>query len=76
MRPADLFVRMANRFSSTVEVAKGDQKVDGKSILSILMLAAESGAELKVSARGEDAAEAVAALAELVESGFVEVAEQ
>ena len=75
MRPADLFVRMANRFSSIVEVAKGDQQVDGKSILSILTLAAENGTELKVSARGEDAAEAVTALAELVESGFVDDAE-
>ena len=72
MRPADLFVRTANRFSSTVQVGKGDQLVDGKSILSILTLAAEQGTELKLVACGEDADEAVNALAGLIESGFTE----
>ena len=72
MRPADMFVRLANRFSSSVQVAKGDQFVDGKSILSILTLAAEHGAELRIIAEGSDAQKAVAALVELVESGFAE----
>lgn len=72
MRPADTFVRIANRFSADVQVAKGDQFVDGKSILSILTLAAEQGSELTVRATGNDADLAVNALVGLIESGFVE----
>ena len=72
MRPADMFVRMANRFSSDVQVGKGDQLVDGKSILSILTLAAEQGVELRIVAIGKDASKAVDALAELIGSGFAE----
>jgi phosphocarrier protein HPr len=72
LRPADMFVRMANRFSSEVQVGKGDQLVDGKSILSILTLAAEAGVELRIVAIGEDASKAVEALAELIGSGFAE----
>lgn len=70
MRPADLFARMANRFSADVQVAKDDQFVDGKSILSILTLAADCGSELTIVANGSDASQAVTALAELVEAGF------
>lgn len=73
MRPADMFVRIANRFSADIQVAKGDQLVDGKSILDILTLAADQGSELVVKAHGaDDACEAVTALVELIESGFVE----
>ena len=64
MRPADLVVRMANGFSAQVQIGKGDQLADAKSILSILTLAAEQGSELRVAATGEDADEAVAALVE------------
>jgi phosphotransferase system HPr (HPr) family protein len=74
-RPADLFVRLAQRFQADVQVAKDNQFVDGKSILSILTLAAERGTELTIGATGPDANEALAALAELVESGFVEDAQ-
>lgn len=76
MRPADMFVRVANRFAADVKVAKApheDQLVDGKSILSILTLAADQGSELIIHAEGaDDASEAVAALVELIASGFVE----
>jgi len=73
MRPADLFVRTANRFSSDVQVSKSsDHFVDGKSILSILTLAAEQGAELTIVAAGDDANDAATALVELIENGFVE----
>lgn len=76
MRPADMFVRVANRFAADVQVAKGthaDRLVDGKSILSILTLAAEHGSELIITAHGaDDADEAVTALVELIESGFAE----
>ena len=76
MRPADKFVRVANRFSSDVQIAKDDQFVDGKSILSILTLAADHGAELTIVANGSDASQAVTALAELVENGFAEDVQQ
>ena len=72
MRPADMLVRVAIRFSSEVQIGKDDQLVDGKSILSILTLAAEQGTELRIVAMGEDAGKAVDALAELIENGFVE----
>ncbi len=74
-RPADLFVRLAQRFEADIRVAKDNQFVDGKSILSILTLAAEQGTELTIGAIGADANEALAALAELVEAGFVEDAQ-
>lgn len=70
MRPADLFVRTASSFAADVQVAKGDQLVDGKSILSILTLAADCGTELTIVATGADATDAIDALAELVEAGF------
>ncbi len=69
-RPADLFVKTANRFDAAVEVTKGSETVDGKSILSILTLAAEYGTELEIQAIGADAAEAAEALVTLVEQGF------
>ncbi len=71
-RPANQFVQVANRFQSTVEIIKGDDRVDGKSILGILTLAAEEGTELKIEARGPDAESAVQSLFDLVEQGFVE----
>ena len=72
MRPADTFVRAASRFDSEIQVAKGSQLVDGKSILSILTLAADEGAELTVIANGGDAEQAVNTLVGLIESGFAE----
>lgn len=64
------FVKTANQFSATIEVTKGNETVDGKSILSILTLAAEQGTELEINATGNDAQQALAALSELVENGF------
>ena len=69
-RPANLFVQMANRYESSVEIVKDGVRVDGKSILGILTLAAEQGSELRIEARGPDAHDAVKSLAELVERGF------
>ena len=71
-RPASMFVKLASCFEAEVQVAKDNQYVDGKSILSILTLAAEQGTELTINARGSDADEAAAALAQLVEGGFTE----
>lgn len=72
LRPAGRVVHVANSFSAEVQLGKGDQLVDGKSILSIMALAAEEGSELRIIAQGDDAHEAVGALVELIESGFVE----
>ena len=74
-RPADMFVRLAMRYQADVQVAKDNQSVDGKSILSILTLAAEQGTVLTIGASGADACEAAAALAQLVETGFAEEVE-
>jgi phosphocarrier protein len=71
-RPATLFVETCNRFSADVLVVKGDQEVNGKSIMGIMMLGAEKGTSLTLRASGEDADEAIEALASLVEDGFGE----
>ena len=72
-RPADLIVKAANRFQSKVEIVKGHERVDAKSILAIFTLAALPGTELVIEADGPDAADAVAALCELFERGFDEL---
>jgi phosphocarrier protein HPr len=71
-RPAAEFVKLAGRFRAQVRVARESLEVDGKSIMGVLMLAAEQGAELRLTASGEDAIEAVEALVELVDRGFGE----
>ena len=72
MRPADMFVRLANQFSSVVEVTKDGQTVDGKSILGILTLSANEGSQIDIGASGDDAELAIAALTHLVEVGFAD----
>src|SRR5690606_3715713 len=71
-RPAAEFVKCAKSFNSKIRVRKADMEVDGKSIMGLMMLAAERGAELEISAAGADAVEAVDELARLIESGFGE----
>jgi phosphotransferase system HPr (HPr) family protein len=71
-RPAALFVQLANRFKCDIFVNKNGVEVNGKSIMSVMMLAVESGSEIIIRGVGEDAREAVKALTELVESGFEE----
>ena len=71
-RPADLFVKLANQFESEVGLIKNGERVDGKSILAVLTLAAEKGTELTIEATGHDAAVAINALTELVDSGFAD----
>jgi phosphotransferase system HPr (HPr) family protein len=65
-RPAGAFVRAAAAFAATVEVEANGRRANGKSILEILGLGADGGTELAISASGDDAAEAVAELANLV----------
>ena len=66
-RPAGEFVRVASRFRSEVQVSRGGEWVSGQSVLSLLSLAAGPGTRLRVRAEGPDAAEAVAALGQLIE---------
>ena len=71
-RPAALFVQTANRFNCDVEVRKGRQKVNGKSIMGIMTLAAGAGAAITVRVSGSDAKQALEELGKLFESKFGE----
>jgi len=70
--PAVLFVKRASAFKSEVSVTNGPVTVNGKSIMGVLMLAAETGVVLTIRATGPDECEAVSALVQLVESKFEE----
>ncbi len=72
-RPAEMLVRMAMRFKSRIELVRGNERVDAKSILHLLTLGARQGTELILEAEGEDAEEAVESLAQLVASGFADL---
>lgn len=71
-RPAALFVRTANRFSCDIFVEKDGEKVNGKSIMGLMMLAAGPGSKLTVSAHGHDASQALAELETLIKRKFDE----
>jgi len=71
-RPAAMLVKLAGSFSSNIHVEKDGLQVNGKSIMGVLMLAAEQGSTLRFTAVGEDAEEALAALTDLVRRGFEE----
>ncbi len=71
-RPAAEFVKLAGRFRSRISVAKDGLEVNGKSIMGVLMLAAEQGSELLIRGEGDDAGDAVEALCSLVGRGFEE----
>lgn len=71
-RPAAMFVRIANRFSCEISVEKDGEEVNGKSIMGLMMLAAGCGSQLKIAASGDDAAQAVKELAELIQRKFDE----
>ncbi len=72
LRPADLFVKLASRYRAKIELVKDDERVDGKSILALLTLAAAEGTTLVIEATGDDAEEALSALCELVEQNFAD----
>ena len=71
-RPAAQFVKLASQFAASIELVRDGAAVNGKSIMGVMMLAAEQGAVVIVRAEGEDEAQAVAALVELVGRGFGE----
>jgi phosphocarrier protein len=65
-RPAALFVQIANKFDSEISVSKGKQKVNGKSIMGIMMLAAGRGTRILITAEGQDAEVALKELEKLL----------
>jgi len=72
-RPASEFVKLAGQFKAKVQIrnkSKDSQMVDAKSILSVLILGAEKGHEIELTADGEDEKEAIEALRDLIESDF------
>ena len=71
-RPAAELVKLANRFASDVWIRKEDTEVSGKSIMGVMMLAAECGSTVEIRARGDDSQAAVDALAQLVQNRFGE----
>ena len=71
-RPAAKFVQTAKQFRSTVKATHGEREANAKSILSVLTLGADQGAEVTLRAEGEDAEQALEALAALIDSNFGE----
>jgi phosphocarrier protein HPr len=71
-RPAAMFVKVANRFSSDIFVEKDGETVNGKSIMGLMMLAAGPGSRLQVKATGPDAAQALTELEALLKRKFDE----
>ena len=71
-RPAALFVQIANKYDCEINVKKGRQKVNGKSIMGIMMLAAEKGSKISIIADGADAEEATKELESLLLSETIE----
>ncbi|MCX7827185.1 MAG: HPr family phosphocarrier protein [Verrucomicrobiae bacterium] len=71
-RPAALFVKTAGRFRSDITVEKDGERVPGKSIMALMMLAAGKGSRLQITAEGDDAAEALDELLKLFAAKFNE----
>lgn len=72
-RPSALLVSTASKFESEIYFTKNSLRVNGKSIMGVMMLAAEQGAEITVEADGADEESAVNALIEVISSGFSEI---
>ena len=71
-RPSAMLVTAAARFESEVYISKNSLRVNGKSIMGVMMLAAEKGSELKLEVNGPDEEQAMAELVRVIESGFGE----
>ena len=71
-RAAEKLTHTAEKFSSTISVSKDDIQINAKSIMQVMMLAAGKGSEITIHAEGDDAEEALAALAELINNYFDE----
>ncbi|HTL71731.1 MAG TPA: HPr family phosphocarrier protein [bacterium] len=71
-RPAAMFVKTANRFGSDIFVEKDGEKINGKSIMGLMMLAAGPGSKVTLHVKGADAAAAIVELEALVKRKFDE----
>ncbi len=71
-RAAAQFVVLASKFHSHIEIEKGSRRVNGKSIMGVMMLAAAKGSEITIIANGDDAEESIKTLTELVNNKFNE----
>lgn len=71
-RASAMFVKTSSKFESDIFVIKGKNRVNGKSIMGLLMLAAGCGSSIKIEATGSDAAKAIEALEQLIAKGFNE----
>jgi phosphocarrier protein len=71
-RPAALFVKTANRFACDIFVEKDGEKINGKSIMGLMMLAAGPGSKLTIHAIGADAAKALVEIEGLIKRKFDE----
>lgn len=71
-RPAAEFVKLAGKYRSDITVRKDDLEVNGKSIMGMMMLAAEYGTSITIRASGDDAVDAVEGLSDLVSGRFGE----
>ncbi len=71
-RPAMSLAETAKKYAADVALKRGEQKIDAKSVMEIMLLAATFGTELLIEAEGEDAQECVEALRELIDRGFDE----
>ncbi len=74
-RPAAALVKLASKFESDFYIHMYGYQVNGKSILGVMTLAAEKGAELELELKGPDEKKALEAITELIENGFGEVYE-
>jgi len=71
-RPALLFVNIATKFEADVYLGRDNHEVNGKSIMGVMMLAAEMGSKLTITAKGQDEKEAIKALIDLIDNKFNE----
>ena len=71
-RPAGMFVKGASGFKSNIEIEANGRKVNAKSIMGVMSLGLSKGTEFNLIVNGEDEEQAIAALSEMVESGFGE----
>ena len=73
LRPASALVQVCNRYPDCeVEISKEDQAVNGKSIMGVIMLAAEQGCEIEIVVTGEDSDSLLAELVDLIDNKFHE----
>jgi phosphocarrier protein len=71
-RPSAQLTQAASRFSSDIHISRGARRVNAKSIMGVMMLAAGQGSTVTVEAEGEDAERAVQAIGQLINDGFGE----